>query len=76
MRAGSVCGNSLKQISSKEVDVEILNSFLECGASIPAVTAVAGGLFALSEILALVPNVQSNSVFQLIQGLIKKAAKK
>lgn len=56
--------------------MDILNSFLECGASIPAVTAVAGGLFALSEILALVPNVQSNSVFQLVQGLIKKAAKK
>ncbi len=56
--------------------MEILNSFLDCGASIPAVTAVAAGLFAVSEILALVPSVQSNSIFQLIQGLVKRAAKK
>ena len=56
--------------------MDILNSFLDCGASIPAVTAVAGGLFAMSEILALMPSVQSNSVFQVFQNLLKRAAKK
>lgn len=56
--------------------MDILNSFLDCGASIPAVTAVAGGLFAVSEILALMPSVQSNSLFQLCQNLIRRAAKK
>ncbi len=56
--------------------MDIINSFLDCGASIPAVTAVAAGLFAVSEILALVPSVQANSIFQLVQNLIKRTAKK
>ena len=33
---------------------------------------VAGALLAVSEALALIPSVKSNSVFQLIQKLIKK----
>jgi hypothetical protein len=35
---------------------------------------VLGLLLALSEALALVPSIQANSVFQLVVGLIKKAA--
>jgi hypothetical protein len=33
-------------------------------------------LFALSELLALVPSLKANSVFQLIAGALKKAAGK
>ena len=33
---------------------------------------VVGFLFALSEVLALIPSVNSNSVFQLIVGIFKK----
>lgn len=34
---------------------------------------VLAGLFFLSEILALVPSIKANSVFQMIFGLISKA---
>lgn len=34
-----------------------------------------GFLFALSEVLALIPSIKSNSVFQLVVGLLKKAPK-
>lgn len=34
---------------------------------------VLGLLLALSEVLALVPQVKANSVFQLVAGLLKKA---
>lgn len=37
---------------------------------------ILGALLALSEILALIPQVKANSVFQLIVGAIKKAAGK
>jgi hypothetical protein len=33
---------------------------------------IVGFLLALSEVLALIPGVKSNSVFQLVVGLIKK----
>jgi hypothetical protein len=33
-------------------------------------------LFALSELLAILPKIKSNSVFQLISSMIKKAAGK
>jgi len=35
-----------------------------------------GFLFGLSEVLALIPSVKANSVFQLVSGLVKKAAGK
>ena len=38
--------------------------------------AIFGVLFALSEALALIPAVKSNSVFQLISGILAKVAKK
>lgn len=34
---------------------------------------ILGALFGLSELLALIPAVKSNSVFQLVYNLIKKA---
>lgn len=34
---------------------------------------ILGFLFALSEILALIPSVKANSIFQLILGLLQKA---
>ncbi|MCL4419952.1 hypothetical protein M1146_07735 [Patescibacteria group bacterium] len=34
---------------------------------------IAGALFAISEVLALIPSVKSNSIFQLIFSLLKKA---
>lgn len=34
---------------------------------------IIGFLFALSEVLALIPSVKANSVFQLIVELLKKA---
>lgn len=34
---------------------------------------ILGALFALSEILALIPSVKASSVFQLIVNMIKKA---
>lgn len=33
---------------------------------------IAGALFAVSEALALIPSVKSNSVFQLVYNLLKK----
>ncbi len=33
---------------------------------------IAGALFAVSEVLALIPSVQSNSVFQLVFNTLKK----
>ena len=33
---------------------------------------IAGALFAISEVLALIPSVKSNSVFQLIFNTLKK----
>ena len=38
--------------------------------------AVIVSLFGLSEALAMIPQIQSNSVFQAIFGLLKKAAGK
>jgi hypothetical protein len=37
---------------------------------------ILGFLLALSEVLALIPSVQANSVFQAIVGIIKKVAGK
>ena len=37
---------------------------------------ILGFLWALSEVLALVPSVKSNSVFQLVVQLLKKVAGK
>ena len=37
---------------------------------------VLGFLLALSEVLALIPSVKSNSIFQLVVGTIKKIAGK
>lgn len=39
-------------------------------------TVVFGFLFALSEVLALIPALKSNSVFEMVVGLIKKIAGK
>lgn len=33
---------------------------------------IAGALFAISEALALIPQLKSNSIFQLIQNALKK----
>jgi hypothetical protein len=38
--------------------------------------AIVSFLFALSELLALVPSVKSNSVFQLVFNMLKKVAGK
>lgn len=35
-------------------------------------TAIIGGLLGLSELLALIPGVKANSVFQLVTGWLKK----
>lgn len=40
------------------------------------VTAILGILFALSEALALIPSVKSNSVYQLVSAFLKKVLKK
>lgn len=37
---------------------------------------IATALFGLSEVVALIPGIKSNSVFQLIYNLIKSAAGK
>jgi hypothetical protein len=37
---------------------------------------IVGFLFALSEVLALIPGVKSNSVFELFVSLVKKLAPK
>jgi hypothetical protein len=37
---------------------------------------ILGALFAVSEVLALIPSVKSNSIFQLIYNGIKKIAGK
>ena len=37
---------------------------------------ILGFLFALSEVLALVPAVKANSVFQLVSSILKKAVGK
>jgi hypothetical protein len=37
---------------------------------------VLGFLFALSEVLALIPSVKSNSVFQLVVNVLKKVMNK
>lgn len=37
-------------------------------------TVVIAALLALSEVLAYIPQVKANSVFQLITGLLKKLA--
>lgn len=37
---------------------------------------ILGALFAVSEALALIPQVKSNSVFQLITSVLKKLAAK
>jgi hypothetical protein len=37
---------------------------------------VLGALFALSELLSMIPSVQANGVFQLLFGLLKKAVGK
>lgn len=37
---------------------------------------VVGALLAISEVLASIPSIKSNSVFQLIVGLLKKFAGK
>jgi len=42
----------------------------------PEVTAVTTGLFVVSEVLASVPAIRANSVFQLVFGLMKKLAGK
>jgi len=39
-------------------------------------TAILGILFAVSEALALIPSVKSNSVFQLLSGFLSKCVKK
>jgi len=35
-------------------------------------TVILGLLFAISEVLALIPSINGNSVFQVIYGFIKK----
>jgi uncharacterized membrane protein len=44
--------------------------------SSPAGAAIFAALFGLSEALAAIPGVQSNSVFQAVSSLLKKLAKK
>lgn len=39
-------------------------------------TVVFGALFAISELVALIPSVKSNSVFQLVVDALKKLAGK
>jgi TctA family transporter len=39
-------------------------------------TVILGGLFGLSEILALIPGIKANSVFQLVFNLLGKLAGK
>lgn len=39
-------------------------------------TIIFGFLFALSEVLALIPSLKANSVFETVVGLIKKVAGK
>jgi hypothetical protein len=39
-------------------------------------TVVFGFLFALSEVLALIPALKANSVFEMVVGLLKKVAGK
>ena len=36
---------------------------------------ILGGLLALSELLALMPGIKANSIFQLVVGLLMKAKK-
>jgi hypothetical protein len=37
---------------------------------------ILGFLFALSEVLALIPSIKSNSVFQLVVNVLKKVSNK
>jgi hypothetical protein len=44
--------------------------------STPVAAGIFASLFAVSEALAAIPQVQSNSVFQAVSGILKKLAKK
>lgn len=44
--------------------------------STPTAAALFASLFAVSEALAAIPGVQSNSVFQAVSSILKKLAKK
>lgn len=39
-------------------------------------SVILGMLLALSEVLALIPSIKANSIFQLVVGLLKKEAPK
>ncbi len=41
-----------------------------------AVLAIFSALFVISEVLAQIPSIKANSVFQLVQGWIKSILKK
>ena len=53
-------------------DVIAMWNFLQS----PTAVAIFAALFALSEALASIPAIQSNSIFQLIRSIIGKLTKK
>jgi hypothetical protein len=51
-------------------------SVAEINTILVAVTGVSTGLFVISEALAQIPAVKGNSVFQVLQGMLKKLSGK
>lgn len=54
--------------------MELLTSVIEF-VQAPAFTGVVAGLLVISEALASIPSIQANSVFQVIQNVLKRFKK-